>query len=242
MKKPKVSVTTLEQFRRFMSGKYDYMTEESLIESVIGTFEGNTKTRIGTALHSIVENGDEGLQKVPEGTREFLYYGKPKQEPVPKGYVVFVDNFPVFFDEKQVETIVDYRNEHIDCFHEIKIRKDYGEIVLSGMADLIEGVGIRDMKTKFSTPDDDEYIDSLQWKFYCDMFEAEEFRFDLFEVMDYNENRHGYDIRGLELKLREPIVLYPYPAMLQDIDNNIKEFISWCKLRNLYDKLERIEI
>lgn len=46
---------------------------------------------------------------------------------------------------------MDYRNEHPDAFHEIRIYKDFGDAVITGCADMIDGIEIRDIKTKYST-------------------------------------------------------------------------------------------
>jgi hypothetical protein len=238
--KPKINVTQLEQFRRYMSGHYDYMTKQDMIETMTGEFQGNTKTRIGSALHFIVESGADDLEVVGKGTRTYTYYGKPVSEPLPGGFVVPVDEYKVVFDPNQVETILSYRKQHSQVFHEVKTRVDYGNAILTGMADIIEGMEIRDMKTKFSTPNDSDYIDSVQWMAYLDMFGANRFSFDLFEFVGYDEAKHGYDVRNLELCIREPIVLYPFKNMHQNIINLLDELLDWCRNNNI--ELKQIEL
>jgi hypothetical protein len=51
----RISVTTLEKFRRYMAGVSAFDTEESLIESIKGIFKGNDKTRFGNAYHELIE-------------------------------------------------------------------------------------------------------------------------------------------------------------------------------------------
>ena len=48
--KPTIRVTTIEAFRRYLAnGDYDHyeITEQSVIDSVTGKFEGNVYTHIG---------------------------------------------------------------------------------------------------------------------------------------------------------------------------------------------------
>ena len=71
MRKPIVRVTLLESFRRYMSGDYAYVNEQSVIDSITKKFEGNDYTRIGTAFHSIVETGSPVCDFEPEGERHF---------------------------------------------------------------------------------------------------------------------------------------------------------------------------
>ena len=55
---PLIRVTTLEAFRKYIE-QSDYanyeITEQSVIDSIVGEFKGNEYTRIGTAFHRIVE-------------------------------------------------------------------------------------------------------------------------------------------------------------------------------------------
>lgn len=239
--KPLIRATQLEQFRRFISDKYEYMTEQDVINTCTGVFEGNVKTRIGSALHSIVENGTDVItMSIPAGVRQFTYYGKPCSEPVQLGKVVSIERNNIIFDEGQIALILNYKKSYPYAFHEQRKQKDYGKVVITGCADMIDGSEIRDIKTKFSAPSDDDYIDSYQWRIYCDLFEADRFSFDLFEFEDYSETKHLYDVRGLNLRQHDPIVVYPYEHMHQDILNLIDDFVDFAKSRNFYDSLTKI--
>ncbi len=235
--KPTIRVTQLENFRRYMTGEYDYITEQSVVDNITGSFQGNTKTRIGTAFHSIVETGKPDCYPLEAGERHFLYYGKDKTEAVPQGRGFNIDGYSVGLDIDQCKVALEYRNEHPDAFHEFRVYKDYGDAIVTGCADMIDGTEIHDIKTKFGTPDDDDYIHSAQWKLYCEMFGADIFVFDLFIFNGYKEEKHGYDVRGLELTRHEPIKVYRYPGMEQDNHNLLHDFLEWATKRNLIDKL-----
>lgn len=238
MKKPLLRVTQLEKFRRFVSGNYEYETEQDLIDTITGTFQGNEYTWIGTAFHSIVETGNPATKKVAAGERHFLYYGKDTTEPVPCGREFDIDGHPVTLDVEQCKIALSYRNQHPGAFHEIRQYKDYEDAVVTGCADMIEGLEIRDIKTKYSTPDDKDYINSCQWRYYLDIFGADTFRFDLFVFEGYSKERHGTDVRGLPFRRHEPaIACYRYEGMEQDNRSLLDEFLRWARFRNIIDKL-----
>lgn len=240
--KPLIRVTQLEAFRRYMSGQYDYVTEQSVIDSITQEFTGNEYTRIGTAFHSIVETGQLVCEKVPAGIRKFTYYGKETEEPVPCGRRFNVDGYGVTMDVPQCKVALDYRAEHPLAFHEIREYKDYGEAVVTGCADMIDGTEIRDIKTKYSTQADADYINSCQWRYYLQLFGADVFHFDLFIFEGYDKDRHGYDVRGLHLTRREPITVYRYPGMEQDNTNLLHQFLDWAEYRGLTEYLMKTKI
>lgn len=241
---PLIRVTQLEKFRRFISGEYEYETEQGVIDCITQEFTGNEYTRIGTAFHSIVETGKPLCEKVPAGERSFLYYGKEQKEPVPGGRKFNIDGYNVVLDINQCQIALDYRNEYPNAYHEIRLYKDFGDAVITGCADMIDGMEIRDIKTKYSYPSDVDYINSYQWKFYLELFQANVFHFDLFVFEGYDKNKHGYDVRGLPLKRYEPaITCYRYEGMEQDNMNLVHSFLEWAEYRNLTKYLlkEKIE-
>ena len=241
---PLIRVTQLEKFRRFISGEYEYETEQGVIDCITQEFTGNEYTRIGTAFHSIVETGKPLCEKVPAGERSFLYYGKEQKEPVPCGRKFNIDGYNVVLDVNQCQVALDYRNEYPNAYHEIRLYKDFGNAIITGCADMIDGMEIRDIKTKYSYPSDIDYINSCQWKFYLELFQANVFHFDLFVFEGYDKNKHGYDVRGLPLKRYEPaITCYRYKGMEQDNMNLVHSFLEWAEYRNLTKYLlkEKIE-
>lgn len=223
--KPLIRTTAIEAFRRYLhNGDYDRyeITEQSVIDSVTGKFEGNTYTRIGTAFHKIIQDGDFDLDYNPE------YHG----------YDINIDGNIVKFTMAQARVALDYRDEHPSAYHEFRGYKDYGRAIVTGCADMIDGVEIRDIKTKYSTPSDSEYINSCQWRYYLDIFGADTFHFDLFVFHDYNKDKHGYDVRPLELtRHTPPITCYRYPEMENDNLVLLNQFMDWAEARGLTEYL-----
>lgn len=244
---PLIRVTTLEAFRKYIE-QSDYanyeITEQSVIDSIVGEFKGNEYTRIGSAFHRIVEEGTPQCEKVPSEERTFLYYNKEQKEPVPCGRSFDVDGYKVLMDVPQCKVALEYRNEHPDAFHEIRLYKDFGDAIITGCADMVDGMEIRDIKTKYSYPTDADYINSCQWKFYLQLFNVDVFHFDLFIFDGYDKDKHGYDVRGLPLRRYEPaITCYRYDGMEQDNMNLLHSFLEWAEYRNLTKYLlkEKIE-
>ena len=234
---PLIRVTQIEAFRKYIE-QSDYanyeITEQSVIDSITGEFKGNEYTRIGTAFHRIVEEGSPQCEKIPSGERTFLYYGKEQKEPVPSGRSFDVEGYKVLMDVPQCKTALAYRNEYPDAFHEIRLYKDFGNAMITGCADMIDGVEIRDIKTKYSSPTDTDYTNSCQWRFYLQLFNADVFHFDLFVFEGYDKDKHGYDVRGLPLKRYEPsITCYRYDGMEQDNMNLLNSFLEWAEHRGL---------
>lgn len=242
--KPQVRVTQIEAFRRWTrQSEYDNfeITEQDVIDSITQEFTGNEYTRIGTAFHSIVETGRPVSEKVPAGMRKFTYYGKNMEEPIPCGRKFGVDGYGVVLDVAQCKTALEYRAEHPGAYHEIREYMDFGEAVVTGCADMIDGTEIRDIKTKYSVPKDTDYINSCQWRYYMQLFNVDVFHFDLFVFDGYNKDKHGYDVRGLPLKRHEPITVYRYPNMEKDNANLLHEFMQWIKYRELEQYLNHIK-
>lgn len=217
--KPTIRVTAIEAFRRYLAnGDNDYyeITEQSVIDSITGEFKGNEYTKIGTAFHGIVQ------------------YGEPFGLPIDGGYEFNIEGNEVRMSDEQRKVALHYRVEHLGAYHEFRGYKDYGRAVVTGCADMIDGVEIRDIKTKYSAPSDAEYINSCQWRYYLDIFGADVFHFDLFVFHGYNKDKHGYDVRGLELtRHTPPITCYRYPEMESDNIRLLNQFLDWAESRDL---------
>lgn len=222
--KPLIRVTAIEAFRRYLAnGDNDYyeITEQSVIDSVTGEFEGNEYTYIGSAFHSIVEYGKETPIKQADN-----------------GVLMFIGGHDVYLSENHVNVALDYRDEHPDAYHEFRGYKDYGRAIVTGCADMIDGVEIRDIKTKYSTPSDADYINSCQWRYYLDIFGADVFHFDLFIFNGYKKEKHGCDVRGLDLtRHTPPITCYRYPEMENDNLALLNQFMDWAASRGLTEYL-----
>jgi hypothetical protein len=249
MEKSLIRVTTLEAYRRFRDceviytdgdGFDTYASEEDVIANVTGEFKGSEYTRIGTSFHSIIETGKPKCVKLPAEKKKVMYRGNEIEVDVPEGREFDIDGFKVKLDVNQCKVAMRYRNEHPHASHEVRVFKDYGEAVVTGCADMVDGLDIRDIKTKYGRIKDEDYTHSCQWRFYLDMFSLDWFYFDLFHFNGYDKDRNGYDVRGLTLTRYEPpIWVQRYPRIHQDNTDLVHDFMEWCQNKGLTEYLNK---
>jgi hypothetical protein len=152
-----------------------YDTEESFLCQLKGGFKGNDKTTVGTAFHAIVERGESVCEaKRSPGLSEF----DPVTVTAAVTAAVNVEGKRVVFNGYQMDVALDYRGELRGAFHEVPAKKVFpthcSDITVSGTADILHGIYIRDIKTRFSQMKT-QYRDGFQdyqdtyfdGKFYC---------------------------------------------------------------------------
>lgn len=66
---------------------------------------------------------------------------------------------------------------------ELRAHKDYPGITISGQLDVLDGRRVEDHKTT-ERFDAERYLDGYQWRFYLDIFEADAFRWNVFEMRE----------------------------------------------------------
>lgn len=216
-----VSVSIIEKFRRFMMDVSQYDTEQSLLDAIMGKFVPNDKTRIGSAYHKIIENFNREIS--------------PEE--------MYVDD--LVFTQEQAQPAVDYKwKQHPHMVSEVPGFKIYHTnqftFKITGRADGVEGHSIRDAKLKFSTPNWLEYLHSSQWKFYLDMFDAQGFFYDVFEVQNYNgiiNNR----LPGAKILQHEPYMCLAYEDMNADLNNLLQDFSNFISHKNYTHLLKQVK-
>jgi hypothetical protein len=91
---------------------------------------------------------------------------------------------------------------------EIRLRKNYGGIFISGQVDGVVGNLVIDHKTTAHF-DAERYFSGFQWRFYLDIFRANTFRWNVFEIKE--EDYMTYRVTALHV-----LEQYRYPDMEQD--------------------------
>lgn len=222
----RISVTTVEKFRRYMTEASSFDTEEELIKTIKGIFEGNAKTMTGGAYHKLLEGE---FTEIKSKHLMGKYYS--------------ADSF--WFSEGQASPALQYRRDHPRMFHEIPIQKIYDlgkyRIKLSGRADGIEGIFLRDGKTKFRKIDFQEYMDSYQWRYYLDMFNLRHFFYDVFEVKGFTELPAAapYIMPDVIFLDPESLLCERYTGMEEDCQRLLLEFMDYIDNRNFYHLLKQ---
>lgn len=122
--------------------------------------------------------------------------------------------------ESGVMIVGDYRfNLHIDIEialprqREIRARKNYGPLTVTGKFDALDGLTIIDHKTT-ARFDAEKYIAGCQWKFYLDIFGCNVFRWNVFEIREADTDDPAirvYDVFGFH-----PLEQMRYPGLHDD--------------------------
>lgn len=118
---------------------------------------------------------------------------------------------------------------------EIKATKEYAidgvTVTLVGKVDAIHGKRIDDHKLT-SRYDAERFLSSYQWRCYLDIFDADEFRWNVFEgVPDRNDPRR-YTIKAIH-QLR----MHRYPGMGADVEGELTRFVDFAR-QNLPERIE----
>lgn len=213
----RISVTTLEQFRRYK--QFDYITEEKMMDKIKGVFERNSKMDYGEDFGAYIENPSLGL-KLPSGAIRMPAY---------KTYLA--------------PAIVEAANEYIATLQspvfEVPVRATYifhqlPPIIISGRQDVIEGRLVRDVKTT-SDFDYDTYEESLQWKFYLDMLSVDQFVYDVFELKGKVEDPNDPTIKVPERCDLHSFSLFAYPTLKKDVRGWLSELMAYIDRKGLMD-------
>lgn len=216
----RIAITTLETYRKFLAGD-QWTDQKKMIEAITTPFEGNEYTRIGSAFHAIVEQGESAIGESP-GMGKFR---------------VMVDGFPVIFNEEQVAMALKYRAKLPYAFHEEWIGRQFDTpsmpIWVHGRVDVLHGTFVHDIKTKFSAVRYDDYAESAQWKFYLDLSGLDTFYFDLFEFPNYKVDKNGCDVSSLGIKPYGAIECLRYEGMERDNRQLVCDFTDFITRQGL---------
>jgi hypothetical protein len=200
----RISTTTLESFRLWSQPDQDWMTEQSLVDSISGTFVPNDAVALGTAFGKILETPD--AYKVDGGYRARAYH---------REYT--------FDDATMAEplALIDRRG-----IFEAKATRRYGDCDVVAKADHLYGSRLAEFKTTTGYFDFDKYEASCQWRFMVDIFEPAMVTYHVFRLDD-----HGNGV--VELRGIDSFNLYPYAALHQDCRDLLARFVDYVTLRGL---------
>ena len=226
-----VSVTHLEQFRRYMAPVYESDNEKNLIASIQGKFKQTPEMKIGSAWHNLIDD--------PANTTQMMGMGK---------WWVISEGVAIPLEE--AEKVEKYKKAHPALVSEIPIGKEYttayGPVAVSGRVDGLNGAVIHDSKVRFrELLIDEEYTDSSQWKWYLDMWGVKQLVYDVWEVRGFKKLTKSpegiYYPNALKVKKHEPIACYAYPSMHNYLTDLLNEFIEWIYLKNIAHLLKQVE-
>lgn len=110
---------------------------------------------------------------------------------------------------------------------EVKATRDYlidGCLVtLVGKVDAIHGKRIDDHKFT-SRYDAERFMSSMQWRVYLDVFDADEFRWNVFEGRETADDPKRYVITAIH-----PLTIHRYPGLRADVQRELKRFVEFAR-------------
>lgn len=106
-------------------------------------------------------------------------------------------------------------------------------VTLVGKVDGIHGKRIDDHKLT-ERFDAEKYLDSYQWRIYLEVFDADEFRWNIFEGRPTIEGGQDYIIRAVH-----PLGMRRYPGIDEDVERELSRFVSFAR-EHLPEKFQRI--
>lgn len=109
---------------------------------------------------------------------------------------------------------------------EIRGHKDYGPLRVTGQVDCIEGRRVDDHKTT-ARFDPERYIEGYQWRFYLDIFEADRFRWNVFEMAQLADAEHEGPV--YEVFAFHQIEQFRYPSLGRDCEKLASEFYEFAQ-------------
>lgn len=153
----RISVTTIESFR--MMKEEDWFSEARFLEQLSSKFISTPAMEFGTAYHALIEDGE-------------INYICAKLK-----------------NMGMIQPALNYRAKFPDLVHEIKAIKEYlinGEIItVVGKCDGLYIDTIHEHKT--CAVFEDKYEQSVQYKFYFELFGGREVQYNIFELKGANK-------------------------------------------------------
>lgn len=165
----RISATTLESFRLFMEPEQDWMTEESLIDTISGKFVPTPAVLLGQAFGKVLETPEKFLTSGGYRSGDYFF-----SLDMMIGALAQIDRRGVF---------------------EAKAVKQYGDCFVVAKADHLLGLELSEYKTTTSTFAFDKYEASYQWRFMADIFQPARITYRVFCL---SESDGVTDLRSIE--------------------------------------------
>lgn len=192
-------VSNLERFRQFEQDEdADF---ERLIADLTGASEPSQAMMAGTAFHRVLEQATAGLE-LDEAEQDGFKFLFPRP--------LSVELAPI---------------------REVRASKTYNvdgvPVAVSGQLDQIDGKRIDDHKTT-GRFDPDRYLEGFQWRLYLDIFGADRFRWNVFEIAE-TDGIAGSDAIVYEVKAAHRLEQYRYPQLGADCQRLVERFTRFAR-------------
>jgi len=215
----RLSPSKIEQFRKFYKSEMSgFITEEKVIESIMGSKHKSPQIDFGTAYHAIIENGCD--KYLSENGDYYIFEGDMQ--------------YPQTFSKNEIIPALEYASEingavH-ECWNEYHVHWKGKHIVVPMRLDVMYGLQVHEVKTTSIPVDIESYMNSCQWRYYLCSTGSSKVRYQIFR---YWNSKNGEDRRI------EPISFECYPD--EDIELKMKQLayltLEFCLDNNLESKI-----
>lgn len=198
-------VSNVESFRQWELD--DEADDEELLAKLRGQFQPSAVMQAGTAFHKALELAQMGSCEVLEAMGHRF---------------TFAGHFEVC-----VSPIKELRGFKVYMV-------DGQPITITGQVDQIEGRRIDDHKTT-SRFDPERYIEGYQWRLYLDIFGADTFRWNVFEMAQVESTgpSNGFDMPAPEYEIfaQHRLEQFRYPNLGADCQALVERFARFVRER-----------
>jgi hypothetical protein len=97
-------------------------------------------------------------------------------------------------------------------------------VTLVGKVDAIHGRKVHDHKLT-AQYEAEKYLGAYQWRIYLEVFDADEFRWNIFEGRESPEGSKNYLIRAVH-----PLTMHRYPGIGDDVAREVAEFVAFARV------------
>jgi hypothetical protein len=186
-------VSEVESFRQWRDDEDADL--ELLLTRLRGQSEPSEVMRAGTAFHAALETAQEGSTEVLTAM----------------GYL-----FPIRMNAELA----------LPAIRELRASKTYElpdcTITVSGQLDALDGKRIEDHKTT-GRFDPERYLSGFQWRLYLEIFGADHFRWNVFEIAA-TDDPLMWDVKDFHV-----LEQYRYPAMGADCKSLVADLAEFAK-------------
>lgn len=189
-------VSHLEDFRKFEQDE-DYPFGV-FMNRLMGKESASEAMIAGTVFHKFLEFLEDGATEFENCEIQGFKF-------------IFENDF--LFSLKDLKEI--RLSKKYDCFGKM--------LTVSGCVDVLDNLTIEDHKTT-SSFDPDRYIEGYQWRFYLDIFKANRFIWNVFEMREDSKTPKTYHVTKLHT-----LEQYRYPGLESDCQALVEQFSKFLE-------------
>jgi hypothetical protein len=112
----------------------------------------------------------------------------------------------------------------LPAIRELRGYKAYGALTVTGQVDALDGIRVDDHKTT-SRFDPERYLNGCSWKFYLDIFGADVFRWNVFELKEVGTP----GALLFEVKPPHTLEAYRYPGLQAECAALAADFLEFAR-------------